>query len=82
MDPFVGQVEAFAFNFAPQGWAPCDGRLIPISQNPSLFSLLGIKYGGDGKSAFALPKLAPVAPGGPDFYIALVGVFPVKPEAD
>ena len=80
MNPFLGQVEAFAFNFAPQGWAPCDGRLLPIAQNTALFSLLGQQYGGDGKSNFGLPKLAPVAPGGPNFFIALQGAYPPKFE--
>ncbi len=56
----------FAFNFAPKGWAFCDGQLLPISQNTALFSLLGTTYGGDGKSTFALPDLqgsAPLQPG-------------------
>ena len=47
----------FAFNFAPTGWALCQGQLLPISQNTALFSLLGTTYGGDGKSTFALPNL-------------------------
>lgn len=55
--PFVGQIELVAFNFAPQGWAFCDGQLLPISQNTALFSLLGTYYGGDGKSTFALPNM-------------------------
>lgn len=55
--PFLGQIEAFAFNFAPQGWLKCDGQLLLISQNQSLFSLLGTFYGGDGESTFALPDL-------------------------
>lgn len=54
-DPFVAEVRIFAFNFAPKGWAFCDGQLLPISQNTALFSLLGTMYGGDGKSTFALP---------------------------
>jgi len=56
-DPFVAEVRAFCFNFAPKGWAFCDGQLLPISQNTALFSLLGTYYGGDGKSTFALPNL-------------------------
>lgn len=56
-DPFVAEIRAFPFNFAPKGWAFCDGQLIPISQNTALFSLLGTFYGGDGKSTFALPNL-------------------------
>ena len=56
-DPFVAEVRIFAFNFAPKGWAFCDGQLLPISQNTALFSLLGTTYGGDGKSIFALPDI-------------------------
>lgn len=56
-DPFVAEIRMFPFNFAPKGWMPCDGRLLPISQNTALFSLLGTYYGGDGKSTFALPDL-------------------------
>lgn len=57
MDPFVAEIRIFPFNFAPKGWAFCDGQLLPISQNTALFSLLGTFYGGDGKSNFALPNL-------------------------
>lgn len=57
MDPFVAEIRIFPFNFAPTGWAFCDGQLLPISQNTALFSLLGTFYGGDGKSTFALPNL-------------------------
>jgi microcystin-dependent protein len=56
-DPFVAEVRIFPFNFAPKGWAWCDGQLLPLSQNTALFSLLGTMYGGDGKSTFALPNL-------------------------
>src|SRR5919205_3936679 len=56
-DPFVGEIRMFAGNFAPTGWALCNGQLLPISQNTALFSLLGTFYGGDGKSTFALPDL-------------------------
>jgi len=56
-DPFVAEVRIFFGEFAPQNWAFCDGQLIPIIQNTTLFSLVGIKYGGDGKSTFALPDL-------------------------
>src|SRR5215467_2437877 len=55
--PFVAEIRMFGFNFAPKGWAFCDGQLFPISQNTALFSLLGTTYGGDGKSTFALPNL-------------------------
>jgi len=56
-DPFVAEIRMFGFNFAPKGWAFCDGQILPISQNTALFSLLGTTYGGDGKSNFALPNL-------------------------
>ena len=56
-DNFVGEVRIFCGNFAPTGWAFCDGALLPISQNTALFSLLGTNYGGDGKSTFGLPNL-------------------------
>ena len=56
-DPFVAEIRIFPFNFAPNGWAFCDGQLLPISQNTALFSLLGTTYGGDGKTNFALPDL-------------------------
>src|SRR5262244_4542601 len=61
-DPFVAEIRIFPFNFAPKGWAFCDGQLLPISQNTALFSLLGTTYGGDGKSTFALPDLQGSAP--------------------
>ena len=54
--PFVAEIRIFGFNFAPTGWALCNGQLLPISQNTALFSLLGTFYGGDGKSTFALPN--------------------------
>lgn len=62
MDPFVAEIRVFPFNFAPKGWAWCDGQLLPISQNTALFSLLGTMYGGNGKSNFALPNLQGSAP--------------------
>ena len=55
MNPFVAEIRMVPFNFAPKGWAFCDGQILPISQNTALFSLLGTMYGGDGKSTFALP---------------------------
>jgi microcystin-dependent protein len=61
-NPFLAEIRIFAGNFAPTGWALCDGQLMPISQNTALFSLLGTTYGGDGKSNFALPNLQGCAP--------------------
>jgi microcystin-dependent protein len=56
-DPFVGEIRMFGGNFAPRGWAFCDGSVLPISQNEALFSLIGTTYGGDGQSTFNLPDL-------------------------
>src|SRR5436189_6395546 len=61
-DPFVAEIRIFPFNFAPTGWAFCNGQIMPLSQNTALFSLLGTTYGGDGKSNFALPNLQGCAP--------------------
>lgn len=61
-DQFVAEIRIFPFNFAPKGWAFCDGQLLPISQNTALFSLLGTTYGGDGKSTFGLPDLQGSSP--------------------
>lgn len=61
-NPFVAEIRIFTGNFAPTGWAQCNGQLLPISQNTALFSLLGTTYGGDGKSNFALPNLQGSAP--------------------
>jgi microcystin-dependent protein len=66
MDPFLAEIRILPYNFAPLGWALCNGQLIPISQNTALFSLLGINYGGNGQTNFALPNLqgrAPMHPG-------------------
>ena len=65
-DPFVAEIRMFGFNFAPTGWAKCNGQILPISQNTALFSLLGTFYGGNGQSTFALPDLegsVPLHPG-------------------
>jgi microcystin-dependent protein len=56
-DQYISQVELFAFGFAPKGWAPCAGQLLPINQNQALFALLGTTYGGDGRVTFGLPDL-------------------------
>jgi microcystin-dependent protein len=61
-DPFLAEIRMFAGNFAPQGWALCNGQLISISQNTALFALLGTTYGGDGRVTFALPDLTGSAP--------------------
>lgn len=79
-DPFIGEMRLFAGNFAPRGWALCEGQLLAISQNDALFSLLGTIYGGDGRTTFGLPDLrgrVPVhqgtGPGLPDARIGQTG---------
>ncbi len=80
--PFIGEIETFAFNFCPTGWAPLNGQLLPISQNTALFSLVGTRYGGDGQTTFAVPLAKPVltlAQGASLIQcIALVGIFPSR----
>ena len=73
MQSTIGQVEIFAFNFAPVGFMACQGQLLPIIQYQALFSLLGTQYGGNGVTDFALPKLAPVTREGPFYYICVQG---------
>lgn len=66
MEPFIGQIIMFGGNFAPRGWAKCEGQLMPISSHSALFSILGTTYGGDGRTTFALPDLrgrVPIQPG-------------------
>lgn len=66
-DPFLGEIRLFAGNFAPSGWAMCDGRTLQISQNEALYNLIGTTYGGDGQTTFALPDLrgrVPIHAGG------------------
>lgn len=57
MEPYLGQIQLFGFNFAPKGWASCEGQIMSIAQNTALFSLLGTQYGGNGQTTFALPDL-------------------------
>jgi microcystin-dependent protein len=80
-DAFIGEIQTFAFNFCPTGWAPLNGQLLPINQYQALFALLGTTYGGDGITTFALPKWGPIftVNGGPlTPCIALLGVFPSR----
>ena len=74
--PFLAEIRIFPFNFAPKGWAFCDGQILPLSQNTALFSLLGTTFGGDGKTSFALPKLD--GPNGAHYCIALEGIYPSR----
>jgi hypothetical protein len=76
---YLGQVALLPYNFTPQGWAPCNGGLLPISQYVPLFQLIGKTYGGNGVTNFALPNLAPRTPyNGPWYYIAIQGVVPPR----
>jgi microcystin-dependent protein len=73
--PFIGEIRMFAGNFAPVGWAFCDGTVMPISQNDALFNLIGTTYGGDGQTTFALPNLQSRVPVhvGPGFTLGQTG---------
>jgi microcystin-dependent protein len=78
-DPYIGEIQTFAFNFCPGGWAPLNGQLLAISQYAALYALLGTVYGGDGVTTFALPKWGPIrAANGATLQpcIALQGVYP------
>jgi microcystin-dependent protein len=76
-EPFIGEIHLYAFNFAPRGWALCDGQLMPVSQHTALFSLLGTTYGGDGRNTFGVPDLrgrVPIHMGtGPGLYPRDIG---------
>ena len=75
-EPILGMIFLFAGNFAPRGYAMCQGQLLPIAQNTALFSILGTLYGGDGKTTFALPKLS--GPEGTSYIIAVTGIYPSR----
>ena len=80
-NPYLGEIETFAFNFCPTGWAALNGQLLPINTNTALFALLGTTYGGDGKTNFALPTAKPIftATGASlQQCIALQGIFPPR----
>jgi len=78
MDPFLGEIIMFGGNFAPRGWAFCDGALMPINENQSLYSLLGTTYGGDGRRTFGLPDLTGKLDGKVKFLIATRGIYPSR----
>ncbi len=79
MEPYLGQIQLFPYNFAPKGWAFCEGQLLAISQYTALFSLLGTMYGGDGNQTFGLPNLKGKEPHPNMHYcIALEGIFPAR----
>lgn len=70
-EPFIGEIRVFPFNYAPRGWAQCNGQLLLISSNQALFSIIGLTYGGDGVRTFALPNLQGRTPIAPDASIKL-----------
>lgn len=72
-EPFLGEIRLFGFNFAPKGWAPCNGQTMPIAQNTALFAVLGTQYGGNGSTTFALPNLQGSVTLGVDFNTYLPG---------
>lgn len=79
MEPILGQVQAFAFTFAPRGWMRCQGQQLQIADNQALFALLGTTYGGDGRATFALPDLTKQSKADNlNYCIALNGVFPSR----
>jgi microcystin-dependent protein len=79
-NPFVGEVELFAFTFCPSGWAPLDGQILAISSNTPLFSLIGNFYGGDGKTTFGLPKWGPIPTVNGQTLTACISLFGVFPS--
>ncbi|HTU12854.1 MAG TPA: tail fiber protein [Allosphingosinicella sp.] len=80
--PFVGEIRVFGFDYAPPGWALCNGALVPISEYTALFSMIGPKYGGNGVTDFALPNLPDIqnqgAPAQTAYYIATTGTVPPR----
>jgi microcystin-dependent protein len=76
MEELIGVIKLFGGNFAPKGCLTCDGQLLPISQYTALFSILGTTYGGDGKTNFALPKIAPLNDA--IYIICVEGIYPSR----
>jgi microcystin-dependent protein len=80
MDTYIGTILLFAFNYAPEGWLPCNGNQLRVIEYQALFSLLGPTYGGDGKTTFALPNLTGKEPiPGLAYYICVQGTYPPRP---
>jgi microcystin-dependent protein len=83
LDPHVGEIAIFPYDFEPADWLRCDGQSLGIAKYPKLFSLLGVRYGGDGRQSFALPKLPPLQAAKSDlavgYFIATDGVYPSRP---
>lgn len=83
MDFLLGMIKLFPYNYSFEGWLPCDGRTLNISQYPALHSLIGYNYGGDGRTTFCLPNLTGLGPEPTDpklcYYIAIEGFYPERP---
>lgn len=79
MEPFIGQIELFPYSYAPVGWMQCQGQMINVQQNQALFSLLGVKFGGNGSTTFGIPNLIGAEPiPGMAYYIATMGLYPMR----
>jgi microcystin-dependent protein len=76
VQPFLGELKLVGFDFAPPGWVLCDGRLLAIAENDTLFAVIGFKFGGDGESTFALPDLRDQPQAGLNSIMAVTGIFP------
>lgn len=81
MDPVLGSISLFPWNWATDGWLKCDGRLLPVQQYAALFSLLGTEFGGDGRTNFGIPNIPAMKTansGDIDYYIAVQGIYPYR----
>jgi len=79
MDYFIGQIVLFPYTFTPMGWSLCDGKSMQILQNQALYSLIGDKFGGDGRTYFNLPNLRGAEPiPNMNYYISLMGIYPTR----
>jgi microcystin-dependent protein len=79
MDYYIGEIELLPYGFAPMGWLLCDGRQLPIVQYTPLYSLIGVNFGGDGRTYFNLPNLTGYSPvANADYYIAVYGLYPTR----
>ncbi len=78
-EAFIGSIMLFPYDFSPRGWLPCEGQILPIGNYQALFSLLGTKFGGDGRSSFALPDLKDKSPApSMKYYMAIEGLYPTR----
>lgn len=86
MDTYLGIIKLYPYNFAPMGWILCNGATLQINQNQALYSLIGVKFGGNGSTNFQVPNLTNAAPTSPNanvqtmaYYIASQGLYPMRP---